>query len=165
MPAQVRGPCRGSVADVYAALRSSIVEANTAAQFVASGGIPANLAKQLNGATDFPGCYVFLRGRRPVYVGISRRVRSRIRQHIRGRTHFEASLAYRMARRGSKPVGGREANMKLPAFLRRFTEAKTALAKYRVACVLIRNPLELYIFEAYAAMAFDTAKWNTFETH
>ena len=69
-------------------LRLSIAEATTAAQFVSSGGIPANLAKQLNGAIDFPGCYVFLRGRRPVYVGISRRVRSRIRQQHRGPDAF-----------------------------------------------------------------------------
>ena len=146
-------------------LKSSIVEANTAAQFVASGGMPANLSKQLNGASDFSGCYVFLRGQRPVYVGISRKVRSRLRQHIRGRTHFEASLAYRMARGASKPDGRRASNMKSPAFLVRFAKAKAALAKHRVACVVIRNPLELYIFEAYAAMAFDTARWNTFETH
>jgi hypothetical protein len=39
------------------------------------------------------------------------------------------------------------------------------LSTHRVACVVIRNPLELYIFEAYAAMALDTARWNTFETH
>jgi hypothetical protein len=29
----------------------------------------------------------------------------------------------------------------------------------------IANPLELYIFEAYAAMEFSTAHWNTFRTH
>ena len=146
-------------------LGKSIGEATRADQFVATGGLPDNLANQLQGARDFPGCYVFLRGRRPVYVGISRRVRSRVRQHIRGRSQYEATLAYRMACKQSGRVGARAENMKSPVFLRRFARAKADLARHYVACVIIRNPLELHIFEAYAAMALDTAKWNTFETH
>ncbi len=42
---------------------------------------------------NFPGCYVLMRGSRPFYVGISRGVAKRIIQHIKGRTHFDASLA------------------------------------------------------------------------
>ena len=146
-------------------LRRSIRSAPSAEEFVASGGLPTELVRQLNGERDFPGCYVFLRAGRPVYVGISRKVRARIRQHIRGRSHYEATLAYRMACRDLRRVGRRAENMKSPAFLRRFNLAKQDLAKHRVACVVIRNALELHIFEAYAAMALDTAKWNTFETH
>jgi hypothetical protein len=146
-------------------LRKSISQSVRAHQFVAPGGLPRDLATQIKkGARDFPGCYVFLRGTRPVYVGISRKVRSRVRQHIRGRSHYEATLAYRMAK-GTRRVGARAKNMKSPAFVRRFTLAKQRLSTHRVACVVIRNPLELYIFEAYAAMALDTARWNTFETH
>jgi hypothetical protein len=55
--------------------------------------------------------------------------------------------------------------MKSREFQRHFAAAKARLATHRVAYVVIRNPLELYIFEAYAAMALDTARWNTFETH
>ncbi len=146
-------------------LRKSISDATRADQFVARDGLTHDLARQLNGVRDFPGCYVFLDGRRPVYVGISRKVRSRVRQHIRGRSHYEATLAYRMACKAAGRVGARAENMKSPAFLRRFARAKKDIARHRVASVIIRNPLELYIFEAYAAMALDTARWNTFETH
>jgi hypothetical protein len=45
---------------------------------------------------------VFLAGRRPFYVGISNKVIERIRQHLRGRSHFEATLAYRIAERVSR---------------------------------------------------------------
>jgi hypothetical protein len=146
-------------------LQRSISTASRAEELVAAGGIPADIVGSLDGGRDFPGCYVFLRGKRPIYVGISRKVRSRIRQHIRGRTHYEATLAYRMACKMSTRVGARAVNMKSTAFRRHFAAAKAKLAKHRVAFVIIRNPLELYIFEAYAAMALDTAKWNTFETH
>ena len=34
-----------------------------------------------------------------------------------------------------------------------------------VAFVEIPNPLELYLFEAYCAIALDTSEWNTIRTH
>ena len=40
-----------------------------------------------------------------------------------------------------------------------------ALAILLGAYVDIENPLELYVFEAYAAMALGTFEWNTFRTH
>src|SRR5262249_34033129 len=60
---------------------------------------PRTLAKQLQLSADFSGCYLFLEGTRAIYAGISRGVLARIRQHLRGKTHFDASLAYRMAKR------------------------------------------------------------------
>ena len=34
-----------------------------------------------------------------------------------------------------------------------------------VAFIEIENPLELYVFEAFAAMTLGTHEWNTFRTH
>jgi hypothetical protein len=59
-------------------------------------GIKAILAL-LERSSDFSGCYVLLRDGEPFYVGISRCVVSRLRQHSTGKTHFQATLAYRMA--------------------------------------------------------------------
>ncbi len=41
----------------------------------------------------------------------------------------------------------------------------TYLMRLDVAYVQIENSLELYVFEAYAAMTLNTHKWNTFRTH
>ena len=51
----------------------------------------------LRRSSDFSGCYVLLREGKPFYVGISRTVVQRLRQHVTGNTHFDASLAYLMA--------------------------------------------------------------------
>jgi hypothetical protein len=34
-----------------------------------------------------------------------------------------------------------------------------------VATIPIENPVELYLFEVYAALALGTSRWNTFRTH
>jgi hypothetical protein len=49
-------------------------------------------------------------------------------------------------------------------FLTAFDQAK-ALRDCSVAFIDIDNTLELYLFEAYCAMEFDTRELNTFRTH
>ena len=39
------------------------------------------------------------------------------------------------------------------------------LASLSVSFVPIENTLELYVFEAFAAMSLRTHEWNTFRTH
>jgi hypothetical protein len=123
------------------------------------------IAKQLGRQGDLSGCYVLLRNGNPFYVGISRGVIARLRQHGTGVTHFDASLAYRMAYDRVPHKTTRAAAMKDPAFRRAFEEAKRRLIGSSVALIEIANPLELYLFEAYCAMKLDTCKWNTFRTH
>jgi hypothetical protein len=126
---------------------------------------PLALAKQCEVESDFCGCYVLLEGDRAIYVGISRKVLTRLRQHVRGRTHFDASLAYRIAQH-RLPTSGRRADvMNDPGFRQAFEDAKRYLAGLQVAFIDIKNPLELYVFEAYAAMSLRTHQWNTFRTH
>lgn len=126
---------------------------------------PKTFAKSVGFKNDFSGCYVFMRGTRPIYVGISRSVLARIRQHLRSRSHFDANLAYSMAKK-KRPTRGRRGDvMKNPSFRRVFFKAQRYLNRSKVATVEIENPLELYVFEAYAAMRLKTSKWNTFRTH
>ena len=101
----------------------------------------------------------------PVYVGISRMVLKRLRQHVRGTTHFTASLAYRIAARGLDSKMTRGKAMEDPGFRKAFEAAKLELIKLNVAYVKVDNPLVLYVFEPYCAMKLDTAEWNTFKTH
>jgi len=134
-------------------------------QFAQPGVAEKTLAKQLGLSRDFSGCYVLLEQGLPFYVGISRGVIKRLRQHVNDKTHFGASLAYKMA---SQTVGHqltRDEAMKDPLVAQAFTQAQQRLIAAEVAFIRIDNPLELYLFEAYCAMQLDTAEWNTFRTH
>jgi predicted GIY-YIG superfamily endonuclease len=114
---------------------------------------------------DFPGCYVLIDEYGPVYVGISRKVFSRLRQHVRGKTHFDATLAYRMATRRTGHTMRRSAAMEDAAFLEQFAKAKSDIGRMKVAFIEIEDPLERHMFEAYAAQELGTGEWNSFETH
>jgi hypothetical protein len=50
-------------------------------------------------------------------------------------------------------------------FHQAFQEAKKFIRSLSVVYVEIENPLELYLFEVFCAMEFDTYEWNTFVTH
>ena len=124
-----------------------------------------SLLRQFGRESDFPGCYVLIECENPIYVGISRSVFSRLRQHVTGKTHYDASLAYRIAATKVPHYQKRGDAMKDSVFQRHFNAAKTYLSSLNVAYVEIFNPLELYLFESYCAMELDTSTWNTFETH
>ena len=114
---------------------------------------------------DFPGCYVFLHDSKPVYVGISRTVVKRLTQHLNHVSHYSASLVYRTASKEYPHELKRDQAMKDGKFYAAFLTAQLKLNTMSFAFVEITNDLELYLFEAYAAMEFDTSTWNTFRTH
>jgi hypothetical protein len=144
---------------------AALVAARPASEFGQVGAGPVAVARSLRLSGDFSGCYVFMEETRPIYVGISRKVFSRLRQHMRGKTHFDASLAYAIAQRRLPTSGGRTVAMATPAFQAAFAKAQRYLGRLTVAFIAIENPLELYLFEAYAAMSLGTHEWNTFRTH
>ncbi len=146
-------------------LRHALDRPVPASQFIRPGAGVKGIAKSLGMPSDFRGCYVFLETGRPFYVGISKKVIERIRQHLRGRSHFEATLAYRMAKRDALGKRTRAENMDSPTFMRRFALKRQRLAQADVAFVEVQNPLELYLLEVYAAMELRTDRWNTFDTH
>jgi len=135
------------------------------AEFCAQGVGVKTIINRLGRRDDFSGCYVLLLEAKPFYVGISRGVVARLRQHGTGTTHFDASLVYRMASEKVAHDMTRGAAMKDPEFRQAFDETKRLLAKCSVAFIEIPNPIELYLFEAYCAMELDTCEWNTFRTH
>jgi len=148
-----------------AQLRRRIVQPTPMAAFAIEGVGIATLLRQFQMPKDFEGCYVLIDGARPIYVGISQTVFQRILQHVRGTTHFDASLAYRIAAARRPQNMTRNAAMADAEFQRHFSEAQAYLRGLNVAFIEIPNPLELYLFEAYCAMQLDTSQWNTFETH
>lgn len=166
--------CRHSFADLatkvlpghMARLHAAISQPRSASLFLQSGQGVARVAKTLGRASDFSGCYVLLDGGQPIYVGISRGVIVRLRQHLMRKDHSAASLAYAMAKKshGTK-LGTRKKAMEDSSFVDHFQLSQTYLRSLSVATVEIENPLELYVFEPYAAMELKTAEWNTFRTH
>jgi hypothetical protein len=79
----------------------------------------------LGRSRDFSGCYVLLRDGKPFYVGISRGVIGRLRQHSTGNTEFNATLAYRMACEKIAHEMTRAEAMRDPSFSRRVQRGAT----------------------------------------
>ena len=147
-------------------LQNAMERPLSATVFSQPGQGVASVAATLGLKTDFSGCYVLLDGSTPIYVGISRGVINRLRQHMIGTNHFSASLAYAMTKKGhGVPVGTRNMAMKDVDFGASFAQTQLYLRGLSIGFVDIENSLELYVFEAYAAMELRTAEWNTFRTH
>jgi len=146
-------------------MRAAMKRPRPLADFCKKGLGVKSIACELGRERDFSGCYVLIRDAEPFYVGISRGVIGRLRQHGTGKTHFDASLAYRMACQRVTHELTRDQAMKDSTFLKAFEEARELLVGCDVASIEITNPLELYLFEAYCAMELDTHRWNTFRTH
>lgn len=104
-------------------LRAALQEPWPASVFAVPMTGPKALAVQFGLGRDFSGCYTLLEDQRPAYVGISRNVLGRVRQHVLGRSHFDASLAYLIAQRRRPTKGKRAANMENADFRAAFDEA------------------------------------------
>lgn len=146
-------------------MRRALETPHPLTDFCKPGVGPGFLTKQLGLKADFSGCYVLIDAGTPIYVGISRSVIARLRQHVFGKTHFDASLAYRMAAKKTPHDVTRSKAMQDADFKSAFDEAQIYLRSLTCATIAIENPLELYLFEAFCAMELDTAVWNTFATH
>lgn len=146
-------------------LRSAMEKPVPASLFTVPGDGPVAIARSLVRKSDFSGCYVLIEDSKPIYVGISRRVLARLRQHFTGKTHFDASLAYAIAQQRRPTKGKRSEVMKTPEFNEVFAAAQSDLRSVQVSFVQIENPLELHLFEAFAAIELCTHEWNTFRTH
>lgn len=149
----------------FARLEESLKRPLLAETFTKSKTASKALLSEVNRTRDFSGCYAFLDGDKPIYVGISRTVVKRIVQHVNSDTHFSASLVYRMAFADFTHEMKREQAMKDEQFRSIFFLAQSRLRQMKVAFIQIDNDLELYLFEVYAAMSLDTSTWNTFRTH
>ncbi len=150
---------------LMAELRQSIASARPMFDFAQRGVGVKTLLKDEGRKADFAGCYVMLDAGCPVYVGISRKVFTRLRQHVLADTHNSATLAYRMAASLTGHSMRRSEAMSDPEFRREFDQAREMIRRFHVAYIEVDNPLVLHVFEAYAALELGTGEWNTFVTH
>jgi hypothetical protein len=153
--------------EYMAKMRAAMVHPHPMTTFakVKKGQGAAYCAKQLGYLKDFSGCYVLIGVGKPVYTGISRRVMSRLLQHVKGTDHNSASLAYLIACKENPHELFRETAMDHEPFQRAFGAARDRLGRMDVGLVKIICPVELYAFELYCSMELDTAEWNSFRTH
>jgi len=146
-------------------LRRRMAEPVPMTAFAEPGVGPVTIARRLGRNRDFSGCYVHMDGGTPFYVGISRSVLSRLRSHVVGRGHEDATLAYSMAYAANPHQESRSQAIADPEFKSVFDEKRAHLKTVNAAFVEIDNAFEMHVFEAYCALELDTYVWNTFATH
>jgi hypothetical protein len=118
-----------------------------------------------------PGIYLFSEGPKPIYVGQSRKLRNRLRDHTGAtKKHNQASFAFNLAKREAKAakVDVKRTRTVLeadPDFVPHFDKARADVAGMDVQFIELVDPIERTLFEVYAALALDTVEFNSFETH
>lgn len=119
-----------------------------------------------NESSEFKGLYIFgeeIEGRViPVYVGISRTVYRRLRQHAWGKKHNECTLAYLKTRHRWKMEGKKTERATITD--EDMLLAKSIIQNYKVVLIPVPNDYDLYFLEVVLAGKFKT-KWNSFKTH
>ncbi|SDI01622.1 hypothetical protein SAMN04488062_12026 [Flavobacterium omnivorum] len=119
-----------------------------------------------NESNEFKGLYIFGEEKDgrviPVYVGISRTVFRRLRQHAWGKNHNECTLAYLKTRDKWKKEG--KITDRASITNEDMTPAKKVIQNYKVVLHSVPKDYDLYFLEVVLAGKFKT-KWNSFRTH
>jgi len=115
------------------------------------------------------GIYVFYDGKKPIYVGRSERMRSRLREHSQqssGQT--SATFAFNIAKKIAKK--NPEINLKQPRkdlerdpkFSPIYRQAKIRVSNMRIKIIKIKDPITQTLFEIYAHLELKTKQdWGT----
>jgi predicted GIY-YIG superfamily endonuclease len=116
--------------------------------------------------------YLFSEGERSLYVGRTRHLRQRLRQHsIPAAQHNQAVFAFRLARETTgrlvaaySAAGSRAALCSDTEFGTAFLEAKTRVRSMAVRYVEETDPLRQALLEIYVAVVLKTP-YNDFNKH
>ncbi|HYV91512.1 MAG TPA: hypothetical protein VE978_07010 [Chitinophagales bacterium] len=115
---------------------------------------------------DVKGLYVFASSKRNgklhlEYVGISKTLFKRLKDHAYGKTRYMATLVYLMASHDHEKRGMKKKTFKLENYRE---EVQAKIRNWRIALYPIKDSFELYMTEPYLAYHWK-ARWNSFETH
>jgi len=116
--------------------------------------------------------YLFGEGENYLYVGRTRRLRNRLRQHsIAGAQHNQAVFAFKLAREATGQMiatysaqGSRKALSADPTFDAAFSQAKFRVKNMDLRFVEETDPLRQALLEIYVSVVLKT-KYNDFDTH
>lgn len=118
--------------------------------------------KKSNKNNELSGLYVFcsVLGDQLTaeYIGISRTIFRRLRQHGWGTSDNQASLAYLMAREVHKPKKRKDISKE------QLEEQQTKVRSFKVIILPIEHSFQMYFTEVYLAGVLQT-QWNDFTTH
>lgn len=129
-------------------------------------GYTANEPNDVEKPNEFKGLYIFGEEKDgrviPVYVGISRTVFRRLRQHAWGKNHNECTLAY-LKTKAKWKLEDKEAT-RATITNDDMDTARTVIINYKVVLWSVPEDYDLYFLEVVLAGKFKT-KWNSFRTH
>jgi len=117
------------------------------------------------------GVYVFYEDEKPIYIGRTNNMSSRLNQHGNPSSgHNSATFAFNIAKREAIK---KEMNIQMtrsqlqadPAFSKLYLQAKARVSKMPVRVIEINDPIVQTLFEVYAVMCLDTREYNDFDTH
>lgn len=117
------------------------------------------------------GIYLFSEGPNPIYVGQSRNLHQRLRQHTatsskENSAPFAFNLALREAEaQGLDTTGTRSEIAARPEFDVLFRDARRRVTEMNVQVVEVDDPVTRTIFEVYAARILATDEFNSWDTH
>lgn len=125
-----------------------------------------SLGYMANNKNEFKGLYVFaeeINNRiTPIYVGISRTVFRRLKQHGWGKNHNECTLAYRLAKREFHKENHKVKRVEV--LDQELNFGRKAVQNFKVALIPVQEDYNLYLLEVLLA-GFWKTKWNSFRTH
>ena len=146
-------------------LEEEITKPSQTVKEVAGLGIGLATTKNiLKIESDFKGIYIFFENKKPMYVGISKKVISRLQSHVKSKSHYSGSLAYKIAKEQIDIDKTRDMAMKDPKFIKVFNDAQKRILDWRYITHKIEDDNLLYFLEFITARYFNTI-YNSFETH
>lgn len=125
----------------------------------------SKLNKKVKNKNEVQGLYVFGEFNKeygkiiPIYIGISRTIIRRLRQHVWGKNHNEATFAYLKAKTRLGHNKGR-----LDLSLKELESEQGEIKNYHLMVIPEENHYDMYFMEVYIAGRLKT-KWNSFKTH
>lgn len=130
--------------------------------------MPLSLASNQSIIPSNGGIYVFYEKDCPIYVGRTRNLNRRIRQHShKNSNHFSASFAFLIARRKAALP---EKTSITRAQMAKHLDSLFSLCRQRVSCMSLRwvdveDPIVQSLLEVYAAVTLGTTEhFNSFRT-
>jgi hypothetical protein len=117
------------------------------------------------------GIYVFFEKGKPMYVGRSNRMSSRIREHFQPTSQntsapFAFNIAKKQAAQEGIDIGHKRTELeKDSVFQQLFVEAKKRVSNMAVKVIEVSDPVFQTMFEVYASLYYGTHEFNDFATY
>ncbi len=124
-------------------------------------------SKEIGENNDLKGLYIFYEDDKPIYVGISRCILKRLKNHFLGKVHNEATLVYLMLRDKHDQIHGVYTGVRLELKIfkeERESEQAKMRKNWKIAIIPEEDSYKMHFFEIYLSCYLKT-KWNSFETH